>query len=76
MLRAVVLFWTTSPQVQPPLSASGLLQDGENLNNYVEVLGDASVPEKAAMRQRLLSEAGTLTGEEKLQIQKQIAGLH
>ena len=37
-------------------------QDGDNINNYVEVQGH---PGNAAARNRLLSEDGTLTDEER-----------
>ena len=38
--------------------------DGDNINNYVEVMGNMTDPKVNAARDRLLSEAGYLTGEE------------
>ena len=39
-----------------------LLQDGDNINNYVEVGAD---PANSAARQRLLAEDGCMTEEER-----------
>lgn len=57
-----------------PESERGALQDGENLNNYVEVLGDTSDQGRNETRSRLLSDSGTLTSEERAMIQQSLSG--
>lgn len=50
----------------------GLSQDGDNINNYVEVGGD---PASAAARKRLMSEDGRMTEEERSSALHFIEGL-
>ena len=47
-----------------------LRQDGDNINNYVDVMGDTSDPAVVAARERLLSEGGTLTAPERQRLMK------
>lgn len=48
------------------LSSCIIAQDGENINNYVEVVGDALDSAISAARARLLSDNGTLTEKERV----------
>lgn len=47
-------------------------QDGDNINNYVEVLGD---PASTAARARLMAEGGCMTEEERSIVVQFIEGL-
>ncbi len=48
------------------------MQDGDNINNYIEVLGDVSDPDTNRSRDRLLSEGGELTDAERAALRKLI----
>lgn len=50
------------------------LDDGGNINNYVEVVGNTSDPKVNAARKRLLSEDGMLESEERGAIIKWLQG--
>ena len=50
------------------------LDDGGNINNYVEVVGNTSDPKINAARNRLLSEDGLLESEERGAIIKWLQG--
>ena len=45
-------------------------QDGETLNNYVEVASDCSDPDAVAARARLLSDDATLTTAERARLEQ------
>ena len=45
------------------------MQEGEHTNNYVEVVASTSNPAAIEMRDRLLSESGTLTEGERKRLQ-------
>ena len=47
-------------------------QDGDNVNNYVEVVGDVSDPRIVEARKRLLSEGRCLTEAERQQLRQQL----
>ena len=47
-------------------------QDGDNVNNYIEVVGDVSDPRIVEARKRLLSEGGCLTDAERQQLRQQL----
>ena len=51
------------------------VQDGDTVNNYVEVLAGTTDPKVLESRARLLSEGGTLTSEEREVLVKQLDGL-
>ena len=47
-----------------------VMQEGEHINNYVEVVASTSTPAASEMRDRLLSESGTLTEGERKRLQE------
>ena len=47
-----------------------LAQDGETLNNYVEVAGDCGDPGAVAARARLLSDDAPLTAAERARLEQ------
>ena len=46
-----------------------MVQDGDNINNYVEVLGNVTT---AAARQRLMSENGNMIADERKTVEQHI----
>ena len=51
------------------------VQDGDTVNNYVEVLTGTTDPKILESRARLLTEGGTLNSEERELLVKQLDGL-
>ena len=56
----------------PAPDTNAAVQDGDNINNFVEVLGD---PTSAAARQRLIAEDGSMTVDERATMLRIINGL-
>ena len=46
------------------------MQDGEHTNNYVEVVSSSKDPGAVEARERILSEGGTLTAEERRRLEQ------
>ena len=46
------------------------MQDGDNLNNYIDVVGDVSDPATNEARARLLSDEGKLRDQERSQLKE------